>query len=809
MNKQDLRYAYLNYFRNQYAHNELIESKTLIEMAPNGKIANEVLRELVAEELIEGIDFVDGDEKGLSLITDEVVKLTEKGKNEINKMNFAQRLAEDTKKEEQNEKLLQKFLIEEKERVAKLSNIDKEKELKIRILKHFDYLNSQIDEYENKQIEVKELKENIRNIVSHYFNKTPQIYAKKITTNLVNDGYITYLYQKDSSGSVDIDKLLTNKAKSYLVQLEKENNERLEQYCKEHNIKFPKINIPTGIIQAYKNLNNPALIAAMNQLSTIQKIFSNPALLDTINNLDYSALENATEVANTYYSNLSTNTNKENKSDIETDEAPQTFTFEGILGQNCGEVVTPTSIDPKRIQEKGFKVKNGLRVLRGYTNSSILAFASQKDSKKYQREENKEHLEAIENFVEKIRSSAKYLPEVTLVARGYENLEKIELSGKLNDTQQGELDNLEYYKLTVNINQLFRIDGNHRLEALKAGNYYIPFSIIIWKEDENNPDDEAFLFYFLNSKARKLTTEENLKGLINATSWKEYELIEANKYLPHLKFLKEQFDHNPLINTIYCNNEPLKLIAELLEKIDANIDIEQFKQIVICMGQLLIKNLWPSLSKFNFYCQLLFYVAYKTASLDQAINTLNHLENWVKKYNFDNTTFENPILLYNNAEKTNNLGPINIFVAMQYDEININNFTEWIQIAIHNIEIDKPQFQNRLNLYNIMRHRGYNIDLMDDIMQKINECSIFIADISSCRTTEGVICDANPNVMYELGIAYKLKKPIILMRENSNIPPAPSDIQEKYRNSYNRNDSQGTREIIQKAINNILEDYYS
>ena len=39
--------------------------------------------------------------------------------------------------------------------------------------------------------------------------------------------------------------------------------------------------------------------------------------------------------------------------------------------------------------------------------------------------------------------------------------------------------NLEYYKLTVNVNQLFRVDGNHRLEALKTGNYYIPFSIII------------------------------------------------------------------------------------------------------------------------------------------------------------------------------------------------------------------------------------------------------------------------------------------------------------------------------------------
>ncbi|MBQ8634810.1 hypothetical protein IJX73_01975 [bacterium] len=808
MNKQDLRYAYLNYFRNQYAHNELIESKTLIEMAPNGKIANEVIRELVAEELIEGIDFVDGDEKGLSLVTDEVVKLTEKGKNEINKMNFAQRLAEDTKQEEKNEKLWQKFIMKEKERIARLSLEGKEEELKIRILKHFDYLNSQIDKYENKQIKVKELKENLKQLVSHYFDKAPQIYAKKITTNLVNEGYITYLYQKDSSGSVDIDKLLTNKAKSYLVQLEKENNERLEQYCKEHNIKFPKINIPIGAIKAYQNIANPALIVARNHLPTVQKIFSTPGLLDVINNINYPALENAIKAANTYYSNVSTNINKEDKNNSDTDKDYETYTFEGILGYNCGEVVTPTSIDSKRIQERGFKVKDGLRVLRGYANSSILAFASQKDSKKYQREENQEHLEAIENFVEKIRPSAKYLPEVTLVARGYENLEKIELSGKLNDTQQGELDNLEYYKLTVNINQLFRIDGNHRLEALKTGNYYIPFSIIIWEEDENNPDDEAFLFYFLNSKARRLTTEENLKGLVNTSSWADYELIEANKYIPHLKFLKEQFDNNPLINTTFCNNKPLKLIAELLEKVDAYIDIEEFKQIAICMGQLLIKNLWPSLLKFNFYCQLLFYVAYKTKSLDQAINTLNNLESWVVKYNFDDTTFNDPILLFNNAEKTNNLNPINIFVAMRYDEININNYTEWIKIAIQNIETNKPQFKNRLNLYNIMRHRGYNIDLIDDIMQKISECSIFIADISSYETAEGVICDANPNVMYELGIAHKFKKPIILMREGSNFPPVPSDIQEKYRNSYNKSDSQGTREILQNAINNILEDYY-
>lgn len=348
MNKQDLRYAYLNYFRNQFVNNKPIESNILIEMAPDGKIANEVIQELLNEDLIEGIDFVEGSENSLSLVTDEVVKLTEKGKNEINKMIYAQKLADDTNKKEQNEKLIQKILIKEKERIARLSNTDKEKELKIKILKHFDYLSSQIDKYENKQIKVKELKENIRKIVSHYFDRVPQIYASNITKDLMSEGYTTYFYQKDSSGSVDIDKLLTNKAISYLKQLEKEDNEKIEQYCKEYNIKFPKINIPIEIIQVYKNLNNPALIAAMNQLPTIQKIFSDPILLDVINNINYPAMENAIKATNAYYSNISTNKNKGNKNDIETNEALETFTFEGILGKNCGEVVTPTSIDSKK-----------------------------------------------------------------------------------------------------------------------------------------------------------------------------------------------------------------------------------------------------------------------------------------------------------------------------------------------------------------------------------------------------------------------------------------------------------------------------
>ena len=69
--------------------------------------------------------------------------------------------------------------------------------------------------------------------------------------------------------------------------------------------------------------------------------------------------------------------------------------------------------------------------------------------------------------------------------------------------------------------------------------------------------------------------------------------------------------------------------------------------------------------------------------------------------------------------------------------------------------------------------------LIDDIMQKINECSIFIADISSYETAEGVICDANPNVMYELGIAETLlgaHRTILLCDENTPVDKVAFDI---------------------------------
>lgn len=529
--------------------------------------------------------------------------------------------------------------------------------------------------------------------------------------------------------------------------------------------------------------------------------------LNTVEEAQKSLADLMKEPPSNLYKELTkdSNSNKESES--------ETYTFEGILGQNCGEVVTPTSEDEKRIQEKGFKVENGIKVLRGFANSAILAFASKKDEN-YQREENIEHLNAIEKFVENMRASAKYLPEVTLIARGYENLERINLSGTLSKTQKGELDNLEYYKLTVSADKLYRIDGNHRLEALKKDNYYIPFSIIIWDESEINPDDEAFLFYFLNSKAKKLTTEENLKGLVNTTTWKPHELLEANRYLPHLKYLEEQIKTNNFLSSYFCDNEPIKNIAEVLDKIEGDIELEQFKEILALTNELLICDKWNDLKIFKFYCQLVFYIAYKNQDKSVCISILDNINNWVKKYKFDNTTFDNPIMLYESAEKTNITRPIKVFVAMPYydDEI-IEDFNDQLKKLSEELIKKYPLLENRFEIYEVMKHRGYEIDIQNQIIEQIKSANIFIADVSEHICKKGnkkVDCHANPNVMYELGIAKgQSHTEIILLKNKKDKIEVPSDIITKYHNKFEFEKKLAMRQKLFEAIENIMKDKFN
>lgn len=773
MNKQDLRFAYLNYFKKQFENNELIDSKVLFEIATDGKIANEVLEELKNEELITGINFIRGSKDSLELDLDEVVSLTEKGVSEINKMNFAQRLIEDTEK-------------------------------------------------------------NMRNITSQKTNTTRHFSARRLAEEKKNKN------THDGTG--------VSSAKQ-LSELNAQKNRNNIPYNLSESFATEQI------AEIYKNLEYvPNLGEALKEISKNREAFcsaqqaiqNSKNAIETVRSLKKNLANLAKNPSSVLYEKLTENPEDE----------LETFTFEGILGQNCGDYI---EIDNKNVDDrlperivnektgKHFIVKNGIKVLRGFAKASDLYNASEPDKKNYQRNEDSQHLQEIKTFLSEINPSGKYLPELTFVARGGYELIRPKWGNNLKNTTLGHFKNLDYYQLNLNGTKLYRIDGNHRLEALKKlsdenKEYYIPFSIILMgkqvlfddtdaiessigleysgnyglvddKDEKKITDMEAFLFYFLNAKAKRLTTEENLKGLVNSTTWENHELLVANKHLPHLQYLEEQIKTNDFLSSYFCNNEPIKNIAEVLGKIEEDIELEQFKKILSLTNELLICDKWCDLKIFKFYCQLIFYIAYKNQDKKLCISILDNINNWTKRYKFDNTTFDNPIMLYESAEKTNITRPVKVFVAMPYydDEI-IEDFNDQLKKLSEELIQKYPLLENRFEIYEVMKHRGYEIDIQEQIIEQIKSASIFVADISEhiCKKgTKTVDSHANPNVMYELGLAKgQSYTEIILLKNKKDKIEVPSDIITKYHNKFEFDKKISMRKKLFEAIENILKDKF-
>ncbi|MDD3237331.1 MAG: hypothetical protein PHV37_04465 [Candidatus Gastranaerophilales bacterium] len=428
----------------------------------------------------------------------------------------------------------------------------------------------------------------------------------------------------------------------------------------------------TGVpsVKAWQNFINTNSVALNNSQIGFNAINTiNPAIVKATQNATHSmntalvdAFQQSTKALNAINSDQEEITAEQN------DE--KTYTFEGILGQNCGEIELPSGEDLKRIKIKGYKVKDGIKVLRGFVDASKLADFSKADEN-YQRDKQPKHLKALESFVNSMKTSAKYLPEVTLVARGYQKFEPIKLSGTFTETQQGEIDNLEHWQLTVNKNQLYRIDGNHRLEATKDKKIYIPFSIIVWEKSDINVDDEAFLFYFLNSKAKKLTTEENLKGLVDANTWENHELEKANVLLPYIRHFRKEFESHKLFKKEYYKNSQNKenaktQILNILEIIlkeeqrtneqqeNLSFGKEKFEAFLTGTQEILSqKDRFKYLrEKFRCFPQFVFYSLYKeNGNIENAINFLSNANSLTEYFQHDSNSFNSADKMYDNLIK--------------------------------------------------------------------------------------------------------------------------------------------------------------
>lgn len=86
-----------------------------------------------------------------------------------------------------------------------------------------------------------------------------------------------------------------------------------------------------------------------------------------------------------------------------------------------------------------------------------------------------------------------------------------------------------------------------------------------------------------------------------------------------------------------------------------------------------------------------------------------------------------------------------------------------------------------------------------------NAIEVLRSAINSCDAAIALITDRNPNVMYELGLAHALGKPVIIMNEldhKSDLPELPFDLKNEYVVGYD-DDLEKTRESLEGILEQL------
>ncbi|MEG9532798.1 hypothetical protein [Mannheimia indoligenes] len=471
--------------------------------------------------------------------------------------------------------------------------------------------------------------------------------------------------------------------------------------------------------------------------------------------------------------------------------------------------------------------------LRGYANLKELAKISQANDT-YQRELNEQHIKEIQAYY----SLGEYLffPEIIL---GYTLKNDDGISLAMNapflemDKQKNKSSALKISQVNpsrkafsgLNLTSIeikepqkifFRIDGNHRLDAIENldKDYKAPFCLIFFSGEDTedtvneyrpanaklpaNAKQQRVLFHYINSRGLPLTSEENLTAIFSKNQFTNDEIEQTfGKAYLLAKHLYESIDKDTISEIEqFCETKKcyasffLQLCKLLIALSDQNAEI--------------VKNIKKGLSRVNTYLaenediknnlseNLLAAISFLGIKEDGI--ALQQFIRWItnkKLYEVKDIDTQSFIDVFEKAYKTE----LKIFVAMPYyDKNTVADYNKALQ------EISKSIIKDyKLNItpYPIMTNSGTSMDLIQDIFRKIEECSIFIADITN----------NNANVLYELGFAKgKGKDCILILNEDKQIPEEKikSDYQNELRHHFKGYDSLNT--TLETNILAILRD---
>lgn len=418
-----------------------------------------------------------------------------------------------------------------------------------------------------------------------------------------------------------------------------------------------------------------------------------------------------------------------------------------------------------------------------------------------------------ETPLQKIQSANKYVSPVdkTIIRKKVIDYKSVnDAEGKSNMVVvEIEFEDVALNELIQNDKHpLHRIDGNHRLRAAelsgteKINRMVAPYCILLGEEFYSSgvviQNDEAdifnksvkIFFHNINTKTVPLKSEENLKVIIDdAGNFPDAELQEIlgeaglktrqliNKVNPEIftgitHILKEQYRtyYIEVFRRLFAKGEKEEdLINRVFESLKAVDHLYNEKE------SLKANSSFGLLTTFLYY-----HIEGKKAKFQFFVD-------WVMAnaiFEIEEIKADSIIKIFDKIAAKS----IKVFVAMPYYEGNSDIMTTYNQAYERVMKKIRQEYKHiSISLYKIMQYEGKTRDIIENMINEIKECSIFIADITG----------GNPNVGYELGIARALKKPTIIVRQQGDAVKVPFDYEHDVRNPYN-----------EKAINTLEDETY-
>ena len=458
---------------------------------------------------------------------------------------------------------------------------------------------------------------------------------------------------------------------------------------------------------------------------------------------------------------------------------------------------------------------NGQLCLRGFAKIKDLARVSKAD---YTYQRNPIDRSDISDFLE--TQSYLFFPEVILgykiIPIGKESVVKLIQEGKKAKSREGsfsvkkingESERFVTIELneTINPQPFSRIDGNHRLMAAekssnpKVENMVAPYCLILGENSTEFDKATKVFFHNINTKTIPLTSEENLKVLIDDdVNFSNDELIDIFggkhpiKTRDLIKKAKPELFGN--IQHIIRNNYRTYLNNTFKHLLKDGEDENTVVDKVVNSLQA-INTLYGSEPKLKSNNSIGILTAFLYYHVKDESSKFDMFRKWILNNQIFNIKEVSTISLIRIFDEIIS-SEIKVFVAMPYfDEQVIADYNKIYSETINQIAND---FSINISLFPIMCNKGATQDQIQDIINKINECKICFADITG----------NNANVSYEMGWARALKKDVIIVKRKNSDTPKSDYVNDTYHDYNDSARSVDLAKIIRENIIEVLEKNY-